>query len=270
MATGIQSGSSKNTVVVRLVDAASVANGAPDDTAAFSGVGLPVPLINGKGPTYGSIRVHNPAGVGGVGVTYVRLWGGQRDPDGDDATDKGKWFPGGTGTNADKGKINNGQALGETSTNRLRHAEPVTLPGHCDRVYAELGTVSGSALVAAGLALGTLAAGALNTQVTAVVPGSAGNNITVKAIGDSPSGVTINEVGNAVTIHFQTLVSTVANVETALAGATLIAVLVPGTGATVLNAATDGFAPTNLTAGTDLTRITVDLVLARHPDFETA
>lgn len=143
MTTGIQSGSSKHTVVCRLVDGASAANGKPSEAAVFSAVGVEAPLLDRKGPTYASIRIYNPAGTGVVTVDYARLWVGQADPT-DPGDAAGKWFPAGVGTDANKGKINNGAALGETSADKLRHSEVVVLPSHCDRLYAELGAITGS------------------------------------------------------------------------------------------------------------------------------
>lgn len=96
-------------------------------------------------------------------------------------------------------------------------------------------------------------AGALNTVIESTNVG--GNDITVTLVGDSGvgAGVTISVVGRAVTIHYESAVSTVANVETAigaLAGANdLIGVRTPGTGATVLTAPGANFGPTALTGG---------------------
>lgn len=107
----------------------------------------------------------------------------------------------------------------------------------------------------AELDLGTLAAGNLDTVVEATTAGTAGNSITIAAAGDSPpaGGVTIARVGTTFIIHYETGVSTVANVEaaiTALAGADdLFGVKTGGTGATVLAVATDDFAATALAGG---------------------
>lgn len=115
--------------------------------------------------------------------------------------------------------------------------------------------VSGSA-VKAELDLDTPSAD-LDTVVRAKTAGAAGNSITVAAVGDSApaAGVTISEAGNAVTIHFESGVSTVANVETAIGtSSTLIEVKTAGTGATVLTAGGppgDAFSATALAGGVD-------------------
>lgn len=95
--------------------------------------------------------------------------------------------------------------------------------------------------------------GDLDTIIEAATAGADGNDITITVVGDSGAaeGVTIDEVGNAVTIHFEDGVSTVGDVETAIAGATLIAVRTAGTGATVLDAATDECTDESLAGGVD-------------------
>lgn len=65
-----------------------------------------------------------------------RLWGY--------LTAAAKWFPLGTGTDANKGKLNAGSAMGEVTTDVLLHAEPVLYPGHFDRLYLEITALSGS------------------------------------------------------------------------------------------------------------------------------
>ncbi len=108
-----------------------------------------------------------------------------------------------------------------------------------------------TAEVAAELDLDTVT-GDLDTIIEAAAPGVEGNDITVTVVGDSApaAGVTISEVGNLVTIHFETAVSTVADVEAAItAEANLIAVKTTGTGATVLDAATDECTAESLAGG---------------------
>jgi hypothetical protein len=105
------------------------------------------------------------------------------------------------------------------------------------------------------LDLGTL--GDLDTVVEAHLGGTDGDDITVAAVGDSPGagGVTISRVGSALTIHYESGVSTVAQVEAAIAALTgaddIVDVKTAGTGATVLTAPDDDFAATNLADGTD-------------------
>lgn len=110
---------------------------------------------------------------------------------------------------------------------------------------------------AAELDLGGLAAGDLDTIVEATTAGLAGNSITVQATGDSApaGGVSIVVAGTAVHIHYESGVSTVGDVEsaiTALAGGDdIIGVGTGGTGATVLTAPADDFAATALAGGLD-------------------
>jgi hypothetical protein len=104
------------------------------------------------------------------------------------------------------------------------------------------------------LNLGSLAAHHLDTLVAATTAGAGGNAVSVAAIGDSApaAGVSIVESGKTVTIHYESGVSTVADVEAKIGTeATLIRVKTPGTGATVLSAPTDDFAATKLAGGSD-------------------
>ena len=104
--------------------------------------------------------------------------------------------------------------------------------------------------IKATLDLGGVGSGDLDTIVRAKSPGTAGNSITVAAVGDSGGGVTITEVGNAVTIHYESGVSDVAAVESAIGSqSSLIEVATAGTGATVLTAPGDNFSATNLAGG---------------------
>ena len=119
--------------------------------------------------------------------------------------------------------------------------------------------IAGALPANSGKAYLSLAIGgsALDTVVEAKTAGSAGNTITVRAVGDSPGagGVTITRVVAAITVHYESGVSTVANVVTAIGALTggdaLIEVLSPGTGATVLTAPGDNFIATPLAHGSD-------------------
>jgi hypothetical protein len=98
-------------------------------------------------------------------------------------------------------------------------------------------------------------AGSFDSILRAVTGGTAGNGITVALTGDSApaAGVTISRVLLAFVIHYESGVSTIGNVETAiaaLAGADdLIEVKTAGTGATVLTAVGDNIAAVALTGG---------------------
>jgi hypothetical protein len=116
---------------------------------------------------------------------------------------------------------------------------------------------SGASAVKALLDCSTLATHHEDTVIEAFVAGSAGNGITIRLLGDSPGGggVSIVVSNGAVTIHYESGVSTVAQVETAignLAGASkIIDVKTAGTGATVLTAPGDNFVATPLAGGSD-------------------
>lgn len=99
------------------------------DSAAIAGLGYR------ERPPLEATLVIKGAGTGVLTFTGGRLWGYH--------TASAKWYPLGTGTDADKGKINGGVALGEVSADNLVHAEPVLFLGHFDRVYLE-GTPAGT------------------------------------------------------------------------------------------------------------------------------
>jgi len=102
------------------------------------------------------------------------------------------------------------------------------------------------AYVPPALAFATVKIGKLDTVLK-----SASNAVVwVELIGDSPGagGVTIHEVvaNHVLTIHFETGVSKVSDVETALAASTLVVINTPGTAGNTLVQATDAFGPTAL------------------------
>jgi hypothetical protein len=113
------------------------------------------------------------------------------------------------------------------------------------------------------LDLGTLAAGNLDTVVERGVQGIAGDSWTIAATGDSApaAGVTIDvdTTLETVLIHYESAVSTVLDVETAIAALAgdddVIEVLTAGTPGTVLTAPGDNFAATALAGGIDFFQI---------------
>jgi hypothetical protein len=82
------------------------------------------------------VRVCNTAGTGAVSITYVRLW--------EYHSASAKMYPLGIGADADKGKLNNGAALGVTGTDVLRHAETVPIAIRGDGIQAEIGVTAGT------------------------------------------------------------------------------------------------------------------------------
>ncbi len=100
--------------------------------------------------------------------------------------------------------------------------------------------------------LGPLA-GDIDTVIRASRAGRAGNDIKVTITGDGGSGVRITESGNDIIILYQSGVSTVGTLETALgAGSAMLEVATAGTGATVLTAPGDDIAEFSLAGGNDL------------------
>jgi len=146
MATGAQESNGKRGTVVRLLENCGSANGIPADGAP-NAVLQKFPTSSqffalkelGAGfiwPEDASIRIYETAGSGALSIAYARVWIYDLVAQ--------KAFPAGIGTDADKGKINNGAAFGITSTGKLRHSEPLLYPGHCDGIQIELGTIGGS------------------------------------------------------------------------------------------------------------------------------
>lgn len=56
-----------------------------------------------------------------------------------------KMFPAGTGGDTTKGMLNSGAAFGETSSDKIRHTEPILYVHHFDGIAVELGTFGGTA-----------------------------------------------------------------------------------------------------------------------------
>lgn len=86
------------------------------------------------------VKIYRTAGPAGAqNLAFARLWARNVDEEGE-----GVWFPLGTGTGADKGKLNEGAAI--DGTGGLVHAEPVFMPLTFDEIYIELGAFTGAAL----------------------------------------------------------------------------------------------------------------------------
>ncbi len=61
------------------------------------------------------------------------------------------WCPAGIGADADKGKVNDATALGETSTDVIAHSQPMSIVGTADRIYYQLTTATNIARLDAWL-----------------------------------------------------------------------------------------------------------------------
>lgn len=119
-----------------LLVAATATNSAP--SGASAGVALTAFDVKGLGwsPRVGSLRIWSSAGSGTMTAT-IRLWGYD--------SLIADWLPLGPGADATKGTINDGNALGETGANIIRHTEPVDLPCHFERLYVEVTAIGGTA-----------------------------------------------------------------------------------------------------------------------------
>lgn len=106
--------------------------------------------------------------------------------------------------------------------------------------------------------------GALDTVIRAATRGA--HAYTVELVGDSAllGGVTIDESTDDIVIHFEDGVSTVGDVETAIAASVKLAVKTAGTALTILAAATDEIGPTALEGGgePDLAQLTAPVASA--------
>ena len=133
----------------------------------------------------------------------------------------------------------------------------------CRRVWLR---VTGAASNFAELDLGTVGTGSWDSVVAARHPGAAATtDVTVALVMDSGvgEGVSIDVSGGDVTVHAEDAVSTVADIEAAIAAAITdddtfpLRVKTAGTGATVLVGAvpgpTDAFAAQPLAGGADVT-----------------
>lgn len=128
---------------VKILSAATATNSAP--TAATDGFEI----------QYGGLRasddevvvwIESTAGSGTMTVT-VKLWVY--------SVLRANWAPLGThATASSKGIINQGNAIGETSADKIMHTEIVTGFRHFDRVYAEITAIGGTSTAISGYLMG--------------------------------------------------------------------------------------------------------------------
>jgi hypothetical protein len=148
MATGIlQDGRDGRDIILRLIENLGVAQGVPPDGAAgdvlkaqpsstqFFDLSLLGPDF--EWPERSVLTLYETrASTGVLTVAYLRLWLY-------DAI-SGKAYPAGSGTDADKGKLNNAGTYGEVASDKVRHREVIYNPGVCDGVQVEVGTIAGT------------------------------------------------------------------------------------------------------------------------------
>lgn len=114
---------------ITLLSARTTTNGAP--TAATDGVAIPRLTDRALLFAYGDCDAAQTYSV------TLKLWGYN-------AT-LAKWFPLGTNaTAADKGKLNGGNALGETQADSMQHCEEITSLRKLSRLYCEVTAISGT------------------------------------------------------------------------------------------------------------------------------
>jgi len=148
MATGIiRNGRDGGDIIIRLVEGIAAAQGVPADGAAGD-VLKAQPLstqffdLSLLGPAFvwpeRSVLTCYETGTssGVLTIAYLRIWLY-------DAI-SGKAYPAGSGTDADKGKLNNAGTYGETAADKVRHREVLYNPGVCDGIQCEFGTIAGT------------------------------------------------------------------------------------------------------------------------------
>lgn len=134
MATGFQASTSARSMLFRLVDGATGTVAAP--SAATSGVALEGWSHQLRQTERMFLAITDRSGTGTLNFSYAKLWGY--------LVDLGKWFPLSTGADADRGKLNDGGAIGEVAADDLRLIEVLCDVGVFDRLAVEIGTVTGT------------------------------------------------------------------------------------------------------------------------------
>lgn len=139
MALGLQP-SNKTAKILKIMEAQSGANGAPSGAPAAKSQKMLLEDAFGAKPGFpfpqASIEVWNDAGTG-VLTVVGRIWVY--------CSIVADWIPLGIGTGADKGKLNEGNALTTTSTDKVRHTEPILWLGAFEGVYLEILSPGGTA-----------------------------------------------------------------------------------------------------------------------------
>lgn len=137
MATGWQTFTdpSKRYRVFRLLDGVVADAGAPVPTTSSSGVEMPKDLQVLQLESV-FLAIYDRSGTGVLNLTYAKVWGYIKDLD--------KWFPLGTGTDAGRGKANEGQTVGEVASDEVRLIQIFDFVTVFDRLAVELNTVAGT------------------------------------------------------------------------------------------------------------------------------
>lgn len=141
MALGDVTESVPDLVEIEALASATATNSPPAGASAGLAVDAIKSALKGYVPGTMSLLIYSTAGSGTMTVT-CRLWGY--------VPGAAVWVPLGPGGDATKGVINEGQAIGETGTDTIRHMEPVDLPGHVARLYVEVTAIGGTATAVTG------------------------------------------------------------------------------------------------------------------------
>ncbi len=147
MTTGLQGTSDPRYATILLIEnggtsapteaaAATALAAVPVATKFYATAGLRTQFGLCRIPAGSVVRICNTAGTGAVSISYVRMW--------EYHTVSAKMYPLGIGADADKGKLNNGAALGVTGTDVLRHAETIPIAIRGDGIQAEIGVTAGT------------------------------------------------------------------------------------------------------------------------------
>ncbi len=131
MATGLIS-TTNGVHTWRILDARTSTNSAPSGASA----GEAIPSANiWPLPGDAVVLVYSTAGSATMTAT-IKLWGY--------VTAAATWVPLGVGADTTKGTLNAGAAIGETSSDVLRHSEIVSGLFGFDRIYAEVVAIGGT------------------------------------------------------------------------------------------------------------------------------
>lgn len=87
-------------------------------------------------PPNGDIMMRAVVDAGQVLTGQIRIWGYD--------SHTSDWYPLGIGMDAEKGKLNDGLDLGETTADKAVHTQPITQPGRWTRLFAQVLSSSGT------------------------------------------------------------------------------------------------------------------------------
>lgn len=144
MATGLQTQADSRTIIVRILESATVVNSPPASYAA-AGVDVGAVLDSVYGakawPASCAVAVTTSAGSGVMSAT-VKLWAGIL---GIGAAGAGLYCAAGIGAGASSGLLNGGAAFDEHAADNIGRIDVIDLPGIARKWYAEITAIGGTA-----------------------------------------------------------------------------------------------------------------------------